>query len=143
VKTLIDTNIAVLSVNERDPARQMILAYLDQLLVGGDELCIAPQVLYEFWVVATRPIELNGLGLEPKDAKRKIGDFLVCYSSLVDPVELVDQWLKICADRSIRGRQAHDARLVASMLLHGVKKLVTLNASDFRRFPEIECLVPN
>ncbi len=29
---------------------------------AGFSLCIVPQVLYEFWVVATGPANVNGLG---------------------------------------------------------------------------------
>jgi hypothetical protein len=32
------------------------------------------------------------------------------------------------------GKQVHDAYLVAAMLLHGIRRLMTLNGADFRRF---------
>jgi hypothetical protein len=37
-------------------------AALGQLGNEGHELRVVPQVLYEYWSVATRPAENNGLG---------------------------------------------------------------------------------
>ncbi len=41
------------------------------------------------------------------------------------------------------GKQAHDANIAATMLTHGIPRLLTFNAADFRRFdPLIEVVVP-
>lgn len=37
----------------------------------------------------------------------------------------------------------HDARLVASMHIHGVKRILTFNDKDFVRYAEIEALHPH
>ena len=42
----------------------------------------------------------------------------------------------------VGGKQVHDARLVAVMLVHDVTHFLTLNSSDFRRFPEITVIEP-
>jgi len=34
----------------------------------------------------------------------------------------------------VHGKQVHDCNIVATMKVHGVRKLVTRNASDFRRY---------
>ncbi len=54
----------------------------------------------------------------------------------------LERWLDLCTRHAVRGRQAHDTRLVAVMLAHGITHLVTLNAGDFERYSEIKCLVP-
>ena len=43
---------------------------------------------------------------------------------------------------SVKGKQAHDARLAAAMLRHSVTHLLTYNTSDFQRYPEITALSP-
>jgi len=43
----------------------------------------------------------------------------------------------------VSGIQAHDARTVAAMRVHGIANLLTLNAKDFRRFSGIIVLAPN
>jgi predicted nucleic acid-binding protein len=40
------------------------------------------------------------------------------------------------------GKQVHDTRLVAAMIVHRVTHLLTLDAGDFLRFPEITVVHP-
>jgi predicted nucleic acid-binding protein len=42
---------------------------------------------------------------------------------------------KIVSDYAITGVQVHDAKIAASMNVHKVEFLVTLNEKDFKRFP--------
>lgn len=35
-----------------------------------------------------------------------------------------------------RGKQVHDANIVATMSMHGIETLVTLNVDDFARFTD-------
>jgi predicted nucleic acid-binding protein len=43
----------------------------------------------------------------------------------------------------IKGKKVHDARLVATMLTHGVTHLLTFNTDDFKDYPNIALLHPN
>ena len=40
-----------------------------------------------------------------------------------------------------RGKQVHDANLVATMLAHGIRRLLTFNLADFQRFAGLVELV--
>jgi hypothetical protein len=42
----------------------------------------------------------------------------------------------------VSGKQVHDARIVALMQALGVTRLLTLNPSDFSRYPEITIIEP-
>jgi len=54
-------------------------------LNDDDQDCVlVPQVLYEFWVVATRPIDVNGLELSVDDAKLAIEKWMTAYRILLD-----------------------------------------------------------
>src|SRR5436190_2232870 len=112
------------------------------MVEAGQELCIGAQNLMEFWVVATRPVEVNGLGLSPLEARAAINDLLASYTVLRDPPDLLERWLELCTRYAVSGRPAHDARLVALMLAHGVTHVLTLNSSDFTRYVELTCLTP-
>jgi hypothetical protein len=46
---------------------------LQALTLAGTPLCIAPQNLIEFWVVATRPLAANGLELTPAQVVKEVG----------------------------------------------------------------------
>jgi predicted nucleic acid-binding protein len=52
------------------------------------------------------------------------------------------EWRRLLVTYSISGVQVHDARLVAAMLLHRVKRILTFNEKDFARYSEIEALNP-
>lgn len=41
---------------------------------------------------------------------------------------------------SVSGKNAHDARLVAAMRVHGIDSILTFNAQDFVRYTEIRVL---
>lgn len=41
-----------------------------------------------------------------------------------------------------QGVQAHDARLVAAMVVHRIDQLLTFNIEDFTRYKEIQPLLP-
>ena len=42
----------------------------------------------------------------------------------------------------VLGRNAHDPRLVAAMVVHGLTHLLTFNAGDFARYPGLTVLDP-
>lgn len=62
MSVLLDTNILLRMSNKLHP---MYIAEKDSVALlesTGVDLVIVPQVVYEYWVVATRPISANGLG---------------------------------------------------------------------------------
>jgi len=58
---LVDTNILLRLVQENNPLHPDALKAVVLLKKEGEVLCIIPQNLIEFWAVATRPINNNGL----------------------------------------------------------------------------------
>jgi predicted nucleic acid-binding protein len=59
---LLDTNVISRFCNAADVDHALVIEAIAQLLNQGDDCVLTPQVLIEFWVVATRPTEVNGLG---------------------------------------------------------------------------------
>jgi predicted nucleic acid-binding protein len=45
--------------------------------------------------------------------------------------------LTLLDDIRCAGKQVHDANIVATMLVHGVDTLVTINVDDFARFEKL------
>ena len=43
---------------------------------------------------------------------------------------------RLCREVPVAGRRIHGANIVATMLAHGERRLLTFNASDFRRYGE-------
>jgi predicted nucleic acid-binding protein len=57
------------------------------------------------------------------------------------PAFLVE-WERLAALHAVVGKNVHDARLVAAMVVHGITHLLTFNAQDFQRFTNITVLTP-
>ena len=53
---------------------------------------------------------------------------------LAEDAKVADRLLGLLADVDCRGKQVHDANLVATMLVHGIGTVVTMNLEDFARF---------
>ena len=56
---LLDTNVLLRAAAPTSVQHTAAVGAIERLLAGGEELFLAPQVLVEFWSVATRPVEVN------------------------------------------------------------------------------------
>ncbi len=142
MSVLVDTNVLLRVAQVASVHHAAAKAALLLLAERGIELCLVPQVIYEFWVAATRPIENNGLGMDVGTAERSVLQLIQDYRLLKDERGIFDQWLLQVTTQAVRGKNAHDARLVAAMLRHGVSDLLTFNVPDFARFKQITIYAP-
>jgi predicted nucleic acid-binding protein len=139
---LLDTNLLLRYATAVDPSHRIVASAIAALSEGGKALHTVPQNLYEFWAVATRPIQVNGLGLSPDECRTAITRIRRLFPLLPDQPTLLAEWESLVATHQCRGKLAHDARLVAAMRTHGLTELLTFNGDDFQRFPGITVLVP-
>jgi predicted nucleic acid-binding protein len=107
-----------------------------------ETLCIVPQNLIEFWAVATRPLNKNGLGMTTAEAESEIADIRQFFRLLPYTSEVLETWQGLVVRHGVSGKQTHDAHLAAIMQVHAVTDILTFNVSDFRRFPGITALHP-
>jgi predicted nucleic acid-binding protein len=142
MQLLVDTNILIRYLDVEDVLHRQTSSALTQLRPVGHDLVIAPQCIYEFWAVSTRPVDKNGLGLKPSSAAVAIKNFAAALSRLDDPINLYDEWLRIVSSQKVSGKESHDARLVAFMGLHGIQHLLTYNVTDFSRYTYISLVDP-
>ena len=92
--------------------------------------------------MATSSIDVSGLELSIDDAKLAIEKWTTAYRILLDERGIYRLWESLVRTHQIKGKLAHDARLVAAMQQHQVTKLLTFNVKDFDRFPEISVYSP-
>lgn len=137
-----DTNILIRSVHRKAPTHHEALHALRVLRERGDQVWVLAQNLYEFWSVATRPIENNGLGLTPTQAEKITSRIEELCGVLRDSPGIYDVWRQLVVNHAVSGKKAHDARLVAAMRVHGVTHILTFNVEDFARYWEIQALHP-
>ena len=143
MRTLVDTNVLVRLVQLGHPLQAVALAAVHALNGRGHDLCVVPQVIYEFWVACTRPTAVNGLGMEPGAVKAEIDRGRPLFPLVADIGEIYDEWERLVVEYAARGKPAHDARLVAAMRVHGVPALLTFNTADFARYSDIGILSPD
>jgi predicted nucleic acid-binding protein len=142
MRILLDTNVLCRLAEAAHPHHAIAQSAIINLRKDGHELCLVPQVLYEYWVVITRPIAENGLGMLPANAEKAIEIWLSQFTMFRDERGIFSAWRDLVGQHEIRGKGAHDARLVAAMQRHGLSQLLTFNTNDFQRYREIELLDP-
>ena len=49
---------------------------------------------------------------------------------------------RLVVRHAVSGVQVHDTRLVALMTANGIRYLLTLNPTDFKRFPNVIAVTP-
>jgi len=142
VSFAVDTNILLRSIDDGHPAQPVAQNRLLELRNSGETPFIFPQNLVEFWAVATRPIANNGLGWNIDRAEQELADLKTLFVVLPDTDAILPEWERLVVHHRVVGKQTHDARLVASMLVHGVTHLLTFNTNDFKRYDEITVVNP-
>ena len=143
MNVLVDTNVLLRAFQIDSADYTTAKASLLALREKGVELCIVPQVIYEYWVVATRPKEVNGLGLAVAEAEQAVKLLVEEFSLKLDERGIFGRWQVLVTTHEVKGKNAHDARLAAAMQRHALAKVLTFNAADFARFTEIEAISPH
>jgi predicted nucleic acid-binding protein len=142
MRILLDTNILLRSVEPGHAQHQATVDAVDGLRRSGHELVIVPQVLYEFWSVATRPIDQNGLGMSPGEAQAELVVIQRLFRLLRDERAVYAIWERLVSSLGVVGKQAHDARLAAAMQRHALSHLLTFNTTDFARYAFVTAISP-
>lgn len=139
---LLDSNILIRLANSNDPQHGLTQDAVQKFGEQAQELAVAPQCLYEFWVVSTRPAAARGgLGRTAEETRRDVEEFLRLFC-LIDDGELLTPWLDLVKALGVLGTAAHDARLVACMTRANISTILTFNTQDFARFERIVAISP-
>jgi hypothetical protein len=87
------------------------------------------------WNVATRPIANNGLNLTPAVIAQSFQQAIEPFCKVLTETDtLPTEFRRLLIRYGVVGKQVHDARLVAMMLVWQVESILTLNDRDFRRY---------
>src|SRR5436305_3391442 len=140
---LLDSNILLRITKSNDPHHAAINQALHVLANQGSRLCYTSQSLGEFWNASTRPADKNGFGLSVAETDRLARVIERHFEFLADNKEIHDLWRSLLVKHHVVGVHVHDTRLAASMYVHGVGQLLTINVRDFRRFDGLRVLHPS
>lgn len=131
----LDTNILVYANVAEAPHHADALAAIRQLRTAGHALWISRQVLREYAATLTR----RQLFSDPRPAATVVERirYFEAHLWVADETALVTERLLALLGRvSVGGKQIHDANIVATMQVHGIRHLLTVNTADFVRFAE-------
>lgn len=142
MRVLVDTNILLRSAQPNHPLFSQSVQAVAKLIRGQDSVFFCSQNIAEFWNVATRPSDRNGLGLSAEEALQEVASIEKSLTLLPDVPAIYGEWKKIVSSHRVHGVKVYDARLVAIMNVYAVENLLTFNAVDFERFADIRAMQP-
>ena len=131
----LDTGILLRLLQADDPFHAVVKNAVRTLRRSHCAFFTSFQNVAEFWNVSTRPASARGgLGLDVSTVERRVQTIDRWCKVLVDTDSSYFIWRQLVKDHSVSGTSEHDARLVATMLAHGMNRIVTLNDRHFRRY---------
>jgi hypothetical protein len=92
MRILVDTNVLLRSAEPGHAHFQFSVEAIDLPRSHGHDLVLVPQILYEYWSVATRPLANNGFGLSPAEAKVELTMLRRLFRLLQDERGIYSMW---------------------------------------------------
>ena len=131
----IDTNVLVYARIFEAPHHVSAREALQRAFGEDEPVRISRQVVREYLSVITRRQDWLA-PFTPGEAVDDVRRLLNAFEMLEDGPEVTETLIALCGVVSAPGRQVHDANIVATMLTHGERRLLTFNTKDFRRYGE-------
>ena len=129
----VDTNVLInarfIEASDYDVANEM----LERALRDGEPIKISRQILREYLAAVTRPQPWT-IVVTLEEALDDVNTLIERFEILEDGPLVTHTLIGLCREVPAGGRQIHDANIVATMLAHGERRLLTFNTSDFRRY---------
>jgi predicted nucleic acid-binding protein len=138
---LADTNILLRRTQPDHPSHALAVESVAKLLAAGEPVYFTLQNISEFWNVATRPAPNNGLGFSVALVLGEIEKIERFLTLLPDSPTVYGEWRRLVVQHGVLGSKVHDAKLVATMTVHGIRRILTFNTEDFTR-SDIEAIHP-
>jgi predicted nucleic acid-binding protein len=139
-RVLIDTNVLIYATLEDDPRFSMSRELL--LSPGDSERFVSVQNLAEMYPSLTGP--RMQYPDPPSVARSKIQSIAALPTLQVLPLtgDVQAIALELCEKYRITRQRYYDAQLAATMVVHGIRTLLTENTQDFKDMSEIRAVNP-
>lgn len=135
-RIFVDTNILVFSTNGLSPYDSVALKILNYLLKNDVELVVSTQVLREYISICTRHDSFISQ-VSVADVVYNVNSFLDRFSVVEDNFLVFSMLIEFAKKYKFGGKQIHDANIVATIAVHGMKNLFTHNVADFKKFDDL------
>ena len=131
----IDTNVPVYATR-RTASEHAAARALTRQETEVRRMWVSGQILRESPAAVTRP-QATDPALPIETAIADVRRFQQVFDVAEDSPIVLDRLLALLGAHHRAGRQVYDANIVATLLEHGVRRLLIPNAADFRRFAGI------
>ena len=129
----VDTNVLVFARVVESPDHEIAVDRLERVVQSREPVRISRQIMREYLSVVTRP-QTWPVAITREEALDDVQRMISVLDVLEDGPEVTATLVRLCREVPVGGRQIHDANIVATMLAHGERRLLTFNTADFRRF---------
>lgn len=135
----IDANVLVAIAVSSHPSHSQAVTAFERELAADEEIVLSLSVAAEFLHVVTDPRRMTP-ALEMTEAIRWLREWAaaVVPGWLKPNDEAVERWLKWMTDFQLGRKRILDTQYAALLHAHGVHRLLTNNADDFRVFNVFE-----
>ncbi|HKI31910.1 MAG TPA: PIN domain-containing protein [Gemmataceae bacterium] len=137
----VDANILVYLKVTGSPFHAAARTKLQGLAGAGHPLWLSRQVVREYLAGMSRPGTVTPplpMSTLLADVQTLLARFLVAEDGPAVTAHLVS----LLGSVTCAGKQVHDANIVATMLAHGIPRLLTHNVADFNRFAGHITVIP-
>ncbi|HEX2214658.1 MAG TPA: PIN domain-containing protein [Mycobacterium sp.] len=131
---VVDTDVLLAATDRSRAAHAAATAFLND---DERRLALTPQIVREYLAVTTRPVEVNGFGLDGADAVANVTQFLDDMDLLSEDAATTAGLMDLIGDHAAAGKLVHDANVVAVALAHRARTIVTDNTRQFSRFEDL------
>lgn len=138
----VDTNVLIYANVADAPLHSVALSAIVSRYAAGVDIWISRQILREYLSVITR---MNIQSPIPKPASlftNRIRFFETHFQVVEETPQVTEKLLSLIEQFPVGGSQIHDANIVATMQVYGIRHLLTHNVSDFERFSEVITILP-
>lgn len=139
-EVLVDSNVIVYSLNSSDSHHKKALEFVERLKSGEVVGVVSEQNLFEAYRVLTHKKFSNPMSSMEAFAQLSLWKNL-CRVLYFSP-EALELSFALCKKYKVVGDKVYDVKILAVMLVHGIKRVVTANASDFSFYKEVDVLNP-
>ena len=129
----VDSNVLVYAQLAESPWHEPARHALQQAAKAQRSLWISRQVIREYAVIMSRP-QTFAAPLAAEILIQRIGYLQQHFRVADDTAAVTEALLKLLKNYAIGGKQVHDANIVATLQVQGIRHLLTHNAKDFARF---------
>ena len=136
----IDTNVLVFASLPLSSLYATAIAAIHEIDKQGAPVWISRQIVREYLVQVTRP------GVVPGGTQAAIAAEVARFSTMFHIADETDSTTAALLDLvrtfGVSGKSIHDANIVATMQTHGIRRLLTHNVADFKRYSSLITVVP-